>query len=360
MDNFLPTRSDMPFFYAPFVPERLAAIRGTAFMPSPWLRCAPLGRWPREDLCLADETRKISLFLFLRSVESLPGANLPWQQRTGMNLGSKDKGPLFLQHRKNPGRQFARHRYNRLACGQMLGMPPVNGAIKFPQFRVLPDGRPGTLNQFTAQAAVSPTGDRPAMDAVPRRMLRGHQSQERGQLVHPVLLKILPRANPGQKVRGHNLSNPGKARQVGQTSVQLRILAAEVSQLSGDLQVLLPLKVQRLQQSIQPKPDRSRTGQRVQLSDHATAPVVALRGSLRKRNSFKQEQSLDPALTARDLPDHQIPDLGQMTQMTVGRRRHMNALELTRPQGFGDLLAVQPIRFHPLPRRRMETFSSGV
>ena len=73
-----------------------------------------------------------------------------------MNLGSKGKGPLFLQHRKNPGRQFSRHRHNGLARGQMLGMSPVHRAIKFPQFRVLADGRPSALNQFTAQAAGTP------------------------------------------------------------------------------------------------------------------------------------------------------------------------------------------------------------
>ena len=63
MDNSLPTRSDMPVFYAASAPERLAAIRGTAFLPSHLLKCASLGQRPKEGLCLEDQTRKISFFL---------------------------------------------------------------------------------------------------------------------------------------------------------------------------------------------------------------------------------------------------------------------------------------------------------
>src|SRR5262249_14469972 len=85
-------------------------------------------------------------------------------------------------------------------------MAAANGAKKFSKFPVLADRRPGGLDEFASQPAVSTMGDRSPMGFLSRRALAGNEPQKPGQRAH--FLRLPPVADAGQELTGHNPANP--------------------------------------------------------------------------------------------------------------------------------------------------------
>src|ERR1700716_3915875 len=71
-----------------------------------------------------------------------------------------------------------------------------------------------------------------------------------------------------------------------------------------------------------------------------------------KSHPLVEQQRFDAALGGRQLSDVSVPQLHQMTQLAINRRRHMNALQLLATQVFRKLPGIEPISLHSLSRRR--------
>src|SRR5215813_11807413 len=106
-------------------------------------------------------------------------------------------------------------------------MAAANGAKKFSKFPVLADRRPGGLDEFASQPAVSTMGDRSPMGFLSRRALAGNQSQKPCQLAH--VLKLPPVADAGQELTGHNPANPTDTHHILNALRQLRVVVAKLA-----------------------------------------------------------------------------------------------------------------------------------
>jgi hypothetical protein len=138
-------------------------------------------------------------------------------------------------------------------------------------------------------------------------MFGRHQPQECRQL--PDVLNLAPISDTGQKMAGDNPTDPRNTPKILNTAVKLWIVVAESADLSHAFKRLLLGKLQIPQKRIQLKTDRFGAGKLLQLTYHHCRPLTA-RGGLRKSNSFKQQQRLDPTLIGSHLPDKRIPKLG--------------------------------------------------
>src|SRR4030095_1716194 len=105
-------------------------------------------------------------------------------QRSRMNFLSDHIGPLFHQHRSNPCAELARHGDDGHPRTHMPRVSAANRAVKLPKLSVLANRRPGRLDEFTPQPAVSGAGDRAAISFLSRRVLGRNQPQKSCELAH--------------------------------------------------------------------------------------------------------------------------------------------------------------------------------
>ena len=124
-----------------------------------------------------------------------------------MNLFSHLIRSLFHQDHRNPRTEFSRHRDDGDSGSYLARMPAANRAEKFPKLAVFSDRRPGGLDEFTSQPAISGMGDRSPIGSISGGVLRGDQTQKPCQLAD--VFKLSPIADPGQKLTGHDPTNPG-------------------------------------------------------------------------------------------------------------------------------------------------------
>src|SRR5262245_30170649 len=129
-------------------------------------------------------------------------------------LGSKEPNESFV----SPRTVVVASRPQKSAClayGPPPQWPPAHQrhgdgggkrSEKILEVPVLADRRPGGLDEFASQPAVSTMGDRSPMGFLSRRALAGNQSQKPCQLAH--VLELPPVADAGQELTGHNPANP--------------------------------------------------------------------------------------------------------------------------------------------------------
>src|SRR5215510_8423163 len=177
------------------------------------------------------------------------GRCLLLSQRSRMNFLSHHIGPLFHQHRSNPGAKLARHGDNGHPRTHMPRMSAANRVVKLPKLSVLANRRPGRLNQFTPQPAMSGTGDRAAIGFLSRRVLGRNHSQKSCELAH--VFKLPPVADTSQELTGHNPSNPTNAHHILNALRQFRRVLTELANLFGHLHDLLLRKLYVVQQLIE-------------------------------------------------------------------------------------------------------------
>src|SRR5215468_11492216 len=119
-------------------------------------------------------------------------------QRSRMNFLPHHIRSLFHQHRSNPRAELARHRDDSDTRTHLPGVSAANRAVKLTKFAVLANRRPGGLDEFASQPAVSRAGDRSSIGFLSRRVLTGNHSQKPGQLAH--VFKLPPIADTSQPI----------------------------------------------------------------------------------------------------------------------------------------------------------------
>src|SRR5262245_23744285 len=170
-------------------------------------------------------------------------------QRSRMNFLSHHVGSLFHQHRSNPGTELARHCDNGDPRTHMPGVSAANRAVKLPKLSVLANRRPGRLDQFTPQPAVSGAGDRAAIGFLSRIVLSRNHSQKPGELAD--VFKLPPIANTSQELTCHNPADATNAHHILHALRQFGIVLTQFSNLFSYLHDLLLRKLHVVQQLIE-------------------------------------------------------------------------------------------------------------
>src|SRR5262245_38647492 len=186
---------------------------------------------------------------FSKSSSRSLGRCLLLGQRSRMNFLSHHIGPLFHQHRSNPGAKLARHGDNGHPRSHMPRVSTANRVVKLPQLSVLANRRPGRLDQFTPQPAVSGAGDRSPMGFLSPRVLGRNHSQKSCKLAH--VFKLPPVADAGQELTGHNPANPTNTHHILNALQQLRVVLTKLANFFTHLHYLPLRKLHLVQQLIE-------------------------------------------------------------------------------------------------------------
>jgi hypothetical protein len=123
--------------------ERLAAMRGTAPGRHTDLKCAPL-QSPGISVSRIEPSGVFFSWFSKSSSRSL-GRCLLLGQRSRMNFLSHHIGPLFHQHRSNPGTKLARHGDDGHPRTHMPGVSAGKPSCKTPEAQRLGESPTRTL-----------------------------------------------------------------------------------------------------------------------------------------------------------------------------------------------------------------------
>src|SRR5215471_441888 len=286
--------------------------------------------------------------IVLCGVESSPGADglLRCGQGSYGTIQPHHVRPLLFQNYINPGRQFARYRYDRLARRYLLGMAMIDALIEGAQLRIFLDGGPSALNQLVAQPFVASAGNAVAILFFPGRVFAGNQPQKASNLA---LVGNLTRvAQPPDQVGGYNPADPRDALQPLDRALQFWIMQAIAANFFCGRGGGQKVKLHGIDQIIQLKAHRFRARQSLQLAHRPHRPPLLRIG---KRDPFVEQQRLDAQFAGRQLPDVRVAQLHQVTQVAIRSRRHVNAAQLSAPQIFRELAAVESVGLHPFSWR---------
>src|SRR4030095_11052639 len=230
----------------------------------------------------------------------------------------------------------------------MTGMFFGHGAKEFSQFAVLADRRPRSLDKLTSQSSVTGVSNRAALGSHPGGVLGGNQTQKSRQLAD--VFDLAPVPNAGQKLAGHDPSDPGKCFQILDTLRQFRVGLAKAAALSGGLKDLLLVKLQTVEQPIELKAHGGRTGKVPQFVFDQERPLAAGR-SRGKLQSLHEQQRFNALFHSHHLADQGVTQLGQMAQLPIQGSGNMDAFELSAPKILRDPSAIEPIGLHSLSGR---------
>src|SRR5260370_40456187 len=122
-------------------------------------------------------------------------------------------------------------------------MSLIDAMIELPQFGILYDGDPGTLNQLVAQSAVAGAGDLTAILFVAGRMFARDQAEKSGNLPHIGDQQWITESR--HQMGRDDLADPRQALEPGHGLPQFRILLAEVTNLFLRGRRGVEVKVQR-------------------------------------------------------------------------------------------------------------------
>ena len=232
-----------------------------------------------------------------------------------MNDFSHLIGSLLFKHRIDASGEFSGHRHDRFSRRPIARVALVNRAVELPKFRVLSDGRPSRLDQFTAKPPVPTARDVPARHSIPSRALSGHQTDEPRQLAH--ITDLLRIADTSQKVAGHDLANPRNAFEMSHRLAKLWVLLIEAANLFDRLNHPLLGRLQAFHELIKLKAHRRRARNFFQFSSHNERPLAARR-SWGKLKPLQQQQGFNAKLGGHEVLDKGIPELNELAQLAVG------------------------------------------
>src|SRR5262244_1067021 len=276
------------------------------------------------------------------------GHSLLLGQRSRLHFFSYHIRSLFHQDYGNPPTEFARHRDNGDPGSDVARMGFSHRAEKLSQLTVLADGRPRSLDQFTAQPPVSRVSDRSPLGSLSSGVLGGHQAQKTSQLAD--IFQLAPVPNTSQEVAGHNPADPRHRHHILYTLRQFWVGLAETANLFCRLQNLLFRERQTVEQLIELKAHRVRARQLSQLLLYQQRPL-ATGGSRGKLDPFHEQQRFDALLHGRGFAHQRVAQLGQMAQLAIHGRGNMNALELSPSQILRQPPTIEPIGLHSLSWR---------
>src|SRR5262245_35605178 len=228
----------------------------------------------------------------------------------------------------------------------MPGVSAANRAVKLPQLSVLANRRPGRLDQFTPEPAVSGAGDRAAIGFLSRRVLGRNHAQKSRELAH--VFKLPPVANTGQELARHYPADPTNAHHILHALRQFGIALTELADLFGHLHDLLLRKLHVVEQLIEVEAHTPRALKFPQLAFNFQRPAAPSR-SRWKSDSLEEQQRLNPLLHPRHFTDQGVTQLGEMAKLSINGRRHVNAPELSTAQALRQASAVEAIGFDSLP-----------
>ena len=147
----------------------------------PWE--APLSQAQRPGRSVSRiEPSGVFLSRFCRSSSRALGPSLLLGQRSRMNLLSHHIRSVFHQDHRDSPPAFSRHRHNGHPGSQVARRGLANRAEKLPEFTVLTDRRPGSLDELTSQPSLCGVGDRSPLGSLSSGVLGGHQAQQPCQL----------------------------------------------------------------------------------------------------------------------------------------------------------------------------------
>src|SRR5262245_11541697 len=252
------------------------------------------------------------------------GRCLLLDQRSRMNLLSHHVRSLLHQDHRNPRAQLTGHRHNGHPRTNATGMAAANGAKKFPKLPVLADRRPGGLDEFASQPAVSSMGDRSPMGFLSRRALAGNQSQKPSELAH--VLKLPPVADAGQELTAHNPANPTNTHHILNALQELRVVLAKLANFFTHLHYLLLRKLHPVQQLIELEAYALRALKLSQLGRNVPRPQGPGRRQW-ERDAFDNHQRIDPLLGAGSLSHRRVGQMREVAWLTIHRRGNVTALK---------------------------------
>src|SRR5215510_3005101 len=232
-----------------------------------------------------------------------------WGQRSRMNFLSHHIGPLFHQHRSNPGAELARHSDDGDPRTHMPGVSAANRAVKLPKLGVLANRRPRRLDQFTPQPAVPGAGDRAAIGFLSGRVLGRNHAQKSCELAH--VFKLPPVADTGQELTGHNPANPTNTHHILNALRQLRVVLAKLANFFTHLNYLLLRKLHPVQQLIELEAYALRALKLSQLGFTFQRPLAPSRRQ-RERDAFEKQQRFDPLLGPGSLTHQRVAQLREV------------------------------------------------
>ena len=201
----------------------------------------------------------------------------------------------------------------------------VNAPIESAQFSILPDSRPGSLDELVTQPGISHTGDSTPPDLLTGGALRSDQPQKGSQL--PDMPQVAPVTDSSQKLGACRPPNTRNGHQVAKRPFDLWLITAEAADLTRGFLDLPLRKLKRLNQPVQFKSDPFRTRQGFNLTQGSFRPLRAWKG-----NALKKQKGFNPALGGTALLDKGITQLRQVPQFAVGLCRNMDAGKLTTPE----------------------------
>src|SRR6266550_283651 len=275
------------------------------------------------------------------------GRSLLLGQRSRMNYFSHHIGSLLFEDRIDPSGELSGHRHDRFPRRPIARMALIHRAVELPKLRVLADGRPSGLDQFTAQPTIAAAGDVTARHSISGGMLARSQTDESRQLAHVTdLLRI---TDARQKMTGHNLANPRNAFEIFHRLAKLRILLVEAADLLNRLKDPLLRGLQTFHQLVKLEPHRRTARKSFKLPPHAERPLAA-GGSRGKLQPLEQQQGFNAKLHRHKVLHKGISKLNELAQLAIGLRGHMNTLQLPAAQMLGELLTVESVGLHSLTR----------
>src|SRR5215467_3089787 len=188
-------------------------------------------------------------------------------------------------------------------------------------------GRCRLLVEFAPQPAISCTGDRSPIRPLSGGVLTWAQSQKSCKLAH--VFKLPPIADTRQELTRHDPADPTNAHQILDALRQFRIVLTELANLLGRFHDLLLRKLNVVQQLIEFKAYTPGALQFSELSLNLQRPSTPGRSQW-ESDPFKEQQRLDPLLHPHHFTD--VSQLSKMAKLSVNRRRHVNALQLSTAQ----------------------------
>src|SRR5262245_39830041 len=261
-------------------------------------------------------------------------------QRSRMNLFSNDVWSLIFQDRVNAHPKFSRHGHNRDPRAFAGSISMAHRAIKLSKLWILANRRPGRLNKLASKPPVAGMGNRASIDRIARGVLGRHQAQKAAQLSD--IVDLPPVSNARQKLACHNPADTRDAHQILNGLQQFRIFLTETANLFRTAHHLLFTKFQIVEQLIELKTNAMRTLKPSQLSLHPQCPLSASR-SWGKVDAFEQQQGFDPLLVSGRLAYRRVAQLGEVAQLAIDGRGHMNAFDLSTTQALRQSSTVEPV-----------------
>src|SRR4029450_3981045 len=340
---------DSPMTFLPYPPKRdsLLCVARHKAVTRTW--DAPLSKALRPGLSVSGvEPSGVCFSWYCQPSSRSLGHSLLLGQRSRLNFLSALVRSLFHQHHRRPHTEFVSHRHNRDPRTEMARMFFGHGAKEFSQFAVLADRRPRSLDKLTAQSSVTGVSNRAALGSHPGGVFGGNQTQKSRQLAD--VFDLTPVPNAGQKLAGHDPSDPGKCFQILDTLRQFRVGLAKAADLSGGLKDLLLVKLQTVEQPIELKAHGGRTGKVPQFVFDQERPLAAGR-SRGKLQSFHEQQRFNALFHSHHLADQGVTQLGQMAQLPIQGSGNMDTFELSAPKILRDPSAIEPIGLHSLSGR---------